>query len=345
MRARYPSIMTFAPNSSDQPNNQRTDQHDDRPGPESEMAPVSPPPAPAGIGAVEGNRAALTMLLTQLIASYVAVRYLQLSQGLATIFAFVVTLAVLFLAFRRTSQALLADTRWRTLPHLGIALGAFGLAFLASRAFSLAYLALFGGLGGRQPTFNSSGTDQMLLMLGAGLLIPLGEEIAFRGLLMRGHERAAGFTVAALTATLAFALAHGVPMAVVGILPLAYILARVVQYTGSLWNSVIVHALNNTLALVAASFLLKADPKNADEAMQTLQNEALRVPVGLGALFFGAATLFVAHLWLKPKPDTQVLAAGKKPWLSGTYLAIFLLGLLRVWQTLPSAPDWLKALG
>ena len=123
---------------------------------------------------------------------------------------FAVLVLVAFTVFRPAMRALMQDTRWRTPPSWGLALAAFVLAFLVSRAFALAYVSFFPDSISAVPQFLTSGAALIPMLLAAGLLVPLAEEVAFRGLMMRGQERAAGFTVAALATTAAFAVAHGV---------------------------------------------------------------------------------------------------------------------------------------
>lgn len=311
-----------------------------------------PPASPPGVRAVSGNRAALALLILQNVVAavcmgtqvldrrtgqYVHVGF-NLSLGAALLVSFLVVVAVAFTVFRPTMKELLADTRWRMPPSWGTALAAFMLGFLASRAFALAFVTFVPESAGSIPQFLSKGPDLILLLLAAGLLVPLAEEVAFRGLMMRGQERAAGFTVAALASTFAFSIAHGVPASVAGILPLAYVLARVVQHTGSLWNSVIIHVLNNSISVALGSVLLGKNLENADQATNMLKNEALRLPLALGALLFGAAVLFVVHHWLQPKPDGQERAA-PGPWLSGSYVIIVLFGLVTMILTLPAVQN------
>ncbi|MFC6662252.1 CPBP family intramembrane glutamic endopeptidase [Deinococcus multiflagellatus] len=214
------------------------------------------------------------------------------------------------------------------------------LAFLASRAFVVAVVALFPSAADSVPQFLSRGADLWALLLAAGVLIPFAEEVAFRGLLMRGHERAAGFTVAALTSTAVFALAHGAPASVAGILPLAYVLARVAQHTGSLWNSVIIHALNNTLAVGLGAFVAGRLPSDTAQATDLLQNPALKVPVALGSLLFGSVVLVVLHLWLTPAPIRRS-AAPRAPGSARRWWRWRCLGYWRPWppcQCSPSGP-------
>ncbi|MEF2280058.1 type II CAAX endopeptidase family protein [Deinococcus sp. YIM 134068] len=298
---------------------------------------LSPDPVPTpftrGVRAVSGNRAALVLLVTQNVASAVLIG-LGLPLGTSLLGAFVAVVLVGLVAFPKSLRALVQDSRWRTPPSWGLAIAAFVLAFLASRAFALVFVALWPGSAEAIPQFLSRGADLWVLLLAAGLLVPFAEEVAFRGLMMRGHERAAGFTVAAVTSSLAFAVAHGVPASVAGILPLAYALARLTQHTGSLWNAVIVHALNNTLAVTAGAFLAGRDLGDRGQATDMLGNPALAVPLALGAGLFGVAVLVVLHLWLTPRPDPQERAA-PGPWLSGAFVAVVLFGVVAALFTLP----------
>lgn len=300
------------------------------------------PEPPAGIRAVDGNRAALGLLIVQNVVSALLIAQ-RVPLGTALLGSFAVVVAAAFVFFRPTLRALFLDTRWRTPPSWGLALAAFALAFLASRAFVLAYITLFPGAADAVPQFLSRGPDVWALLLAAGLLIPFAEEVAFRGLMMRGHERAAGFTVAALTSTFAFSVAHGVPASIAGILPLAYVLARLVQHSGSLWNGVVVHALNNTLAVGLGAFLAGKELGDPAQATELLGNPALKIPLALGALLFGSVVMVVLHLWLTPKPDVQERRA-PGPWLSLAYVVIVLFGAVAVALSFPQVGLWVSGL-
>lgn len=300
------------------------------------------PPTDSGIRAVDGNRAALTLLLSQNVVSAVL-----MSQGVplgtALLLSFVVNAILAVTVFRPAMQALVRDSRWRTPPSWGLALAAFVLAFLASRAFALFFLVLFPAGAGAIPQFLSQGADLWALLLAAGLLIPFAEEVAFRGLMMRGHERAAGFTVAALMSSFAFAVAHGVPASIAGILPLAYAMARLTQHTGSLWNAVIVHALNNSIAVGLGAFLAGRNMPDPTESAELLRNPALTIPLALGAFLFGSVVLVVLHLWLVPKPDPAVRSA-PGPWLSAAYVGVVLFGVVAGVLTLPAVTQMMSGM-
>ncbi|GHF33608.1 hypothetical protein HNQ07_000245 [Deinococcus metalli] len=300
-----------------------------------------------GVRAVDGNRAALTLLIVQNVVAALGVGLdvpaggrtvhvgLNLPLGSALLLSFAVLAVVAFTAFRPAMRALMHDTRWRTPPSWGLALAAFVLAFLVSRAFALAYVSFFPDSVSAVPQFLTTGPSLVPMLLAAGVLVPLAEEVAFRGLMLRGQERAAGFTVAALATTAAFAVAHGVPASVAGILPLAYVLARLVQHTGSVWNSVIVHALNNTLSVGLGSFLAGKNLGDATQAGAVLGSSSLKVPLAIGSLLFGVVVLVVLHLWLTPRSDPQERSA-PGPWLSGAYVVIVLFGVGAMLATFPA---------
>jgi uncharacterized protein len=89
-------------------------------------------------------------------------------------------------------------------------------------------------------------TLQLLLI---AVLTPIGEEFAFRGVLVSALRRY-GAVLSVVVSTLVFLLAHGlnltlIPAALVGIAS-AILLLR----TGSIWPGVVIHAVNNGVGTV-----------------------------------------------------------------------------------------------
>lgn len=303
---------------------------------------------------------ALVLLIIQNVVTAL-VHSRGIGMGLSLIAAFVVTVICSFVFFPRQLQALRQDSRWLTAPSIGFSLGVFGLGFLASRAMAMAYISFF-PLGAKMapPPLGSTGADFALLVLAAGLLIPFAEEVVFRGLMMRQQERK-GLLLAAVASSIAFALAHGVPLSVVGILPLAYLIARAVQHSGSLWNGVLVHAFNNTLAVGLGHFANHL-PKSvtADASTQLLQSETMRWGIGGGALLFGIAALVMGHFWLIPQvepqpnePQTEDMPNQRKrknltSWFSPAYITIVIFGIISLWLSIPANSvllrSWLQGL-
>ena len=260
------------------------------------------PPAPPSllrppITPAEGGWAAIIVLVTQNAVSAIALTR-GVPLGTALLLSFVVVVLVFGLTMRRTALALLGDPRWRTRPSVGVVLGSFALAFVASRALLLFVLSLWPAGAQTVPEFLSKGADVWVLLLVAGFLIPVAEEVAFRGLLMRGFEWARGPVFAALVSSLLFGLAHGAPAQVIAILPLAWFLARSVQYSGSLWTSIGIHILNNALAVGLSAFLQGKD-------LSALGGDitGVRIPLtlGLASLLVGVAALVIGTLWLTPR--------------------------------------------
>lgn len=85
------------------------------------------------------------------------------------------------------------------------------------------------------------------------VVAPISEEICFRGMLFGGIRRRLPLPFAALAAGAVFGLLHystgwsAVPMLIV----FGAILAIVYEKTDSLWPAIIMHALNNGVALIA----------------------------------------------------------------------------------------------
>jgi len=93
---------------------------------------------------------------------------------------------------------------------------------------------------------------QSVLMLALGVvLIPIGEELIFRGVIF-GWMRRWPLPVAVIVSALVFAVMHGFsvvfPVAVV----LGIVTAMIYHHSGSIWPAVMLHAVNNGIAFGAA---------------------------------------------------------------------------------------------
>jgi len=271
---------------------------------------------------LDGNRAALLLLLTQNVVTGVLVA-LKLPLGLSLGLSFVATALLASLLLRPALTRLVNDSRWRTPPAVWTALGALVLGVIASRGVLLFVQSVAPQSLGKIQQFDTAGWDRWVLLLAGGLLIPFAEEVAFRGLLMRGYERARGPLFAAVASSLLFACAHGVPAQIAAILPIAWVLARANQHTGSLWTGVVIHALNNGLSLLLA--LLLSGTKLMEQAQRELENlKALPIGLGLAGLLVAAACMFVATVWLRPRAAEAEAPVGG-PVVSGSLVVLVLL--------------------
>jgi len=100
-----------------------------------------------------------------------------------------------------------------------------------------------------------SALDAILMLLLAGFVAPLGEELLFRGVLYTFLRERWGIWLSVLLSSFLFGLIHGnLAVGVTGFL-LGVVAAIVYEYSKSLWTAVIVHAINNSLK-IALLYLL-----------------------------------------------------------------------------------------
>ena len=143
------------------------------------------------------------------------------------------------LGLRRVPGRVLAST-------VGIGLG----VWVMSRLLSALWILVSGETGDPQAELRFTGVTSTLLMLVlAGIVVPCGEELLFRGVLF-GAIRPYGLAVATATSALVFGLAHGFN----AVLPAAALLgvANCLLYerTRSVVPAMIVHTMFNLLSLV-----------------------------------------------------------------------------------------------
>jgi membrane protease YdiL (CAAX protease family) len=105
-----------------------------------------------------------------------------------------------------------------------------------------------------QDAFKSAhGGSLVLLISGAVIAAPLGEELFFRGYVQSRLMARWGAAAGLVLSSLLFAAAHMDVMHAVAVLPLGLVLGYTALRTGSIWTSMGMHAVNNTLAIVSAS--------------------------------------------------------------------------------------------
>jgi membrane protease YdiL (CAAX protease family) len=91
----------------------------------------------------------------------------------------------------------------------------------------------------------------IVTLVGAGLLAPVAEELFFRGLIHRWFRARFGFWPAVLISSAIFAAGHADSIGVVASsFVLGLLLAAVYDRSRSLWLSIAVHAVNNSLAVI-----------------------------------------------------------------------------------------------
>ncbi|MEJ2886032.1 CPBP family intramembrane glutamic endopeptidase [Actinomycetospora aeridis] len=144
-------------------------------------------------------------------------------------------------------------------PLRGIALGVgIGIVvWLVSRILIVAYVAVTGDTSDPQEalTLFSGPLAAALVVAIGGLLVPLGEELLFRGL-GYGVLRRVGRVFAVIVTAAVFALAHGLNVVFAAAFVLGVVNAVLYERTGSIWPPAAAHAMFNlisfTLALAVA---------------------------------------------------------------------------------------------
>ncbi|MDD7941899.1 type II CAAX endopeptidase family protein [Actinomycetospora lutea] len=158
------------------------------------------------------------------------------------------------LALRVRSPAAVGLVR-PTRRGLAVGAGLGVVVWLASRVLIVVYIALTGDRSDPQEalTLFSGPVAAALVIAIGGLLVPLGEELLFRGLAY-GVLRRIGRVLAVLVSAAIFALAHGLNVVFAAAFVLGVVNAVLYERTGSIWPPAAAHATFNLIsfALVLA---------------------------------------------------------------------------------------------
>ena len=175
--------------------------------------------------------------------------------------------SVYWLGLRRRGQSWAAigigsiSRRW--------VLGALGLGLLLTVvtglvAYSLRALLGHPNVNPQQDLFTPSGLSWVSILgtiLFGGIVVPFAEELFFRGVLYRFLREQWGVWIGALVSAVLFGAAHlnlsvGVAVGIMGLVS-----ALVYERSKSLWPSIIIHAVNNSLAFILVFALLATNMK------------------------------------------------------------------------------------
>ena len=162
--------------------------------------------------------------------------------------AFGAVALALALRVRRVSAVGLVRTSLRQVGT-GVALGV--LVWLLSRVLIVAYVAITGDTSDPQEelTLFSGPVAAALVVVIGGLVVPLGEELLFRGL-GYGVLRRIGRIAATLLTAAIFALAHGLNVVFAAAFVLGVVNAVLYERTRSIWPSAAAHATFNLISFV-----------------------------------------------------------------------------------------------
>ncbi|MFE4367124.1 CPBP family intramembrane glutamic endopeptidase [Streptomyces sp. NPDC056835] len=126
-------------------------------------------------------------------------------------------------------------------------------AFLLNVVVGIAYVYVSGDTSNPQGDYKAAAgggaLSFLLTILFGAIATPIGEELAFRGVLANALGRY-GPWVGVIASSAIFALVHGVNI----IMPIAFVVgatsALLLRKTGSVWPGVCVHAVNNGISVL-----------------------------------------------------------------------------------------------
>jgi membrane protease YdiL (CAAX protease family) len=165
----------------------------------------------------------------------------------------IVMLAAVWLAGLKRRGYTWADIGLRPTTPGWIA-AAVGLFFVLRLGVTLiaVFLAQLGVTSMQAQAFAPAGVtwvSAIAMLFFAGLLVPFAEEIFFRGVVYRWMRDKWGVPVGVIVSGLVFGIAHFEPATVIPAIVLGMALALVFEKSKSLWPCIVIHALNNTLAI------------------------------------------------------------------------------------------------
>ncbi|MDI9468620.1 MAG: CPBP family glutamic-type intramembrane protease [Bacillota bacterium] len=167
---------------------------------------------------------------------------------------------------------------------LGIAFGSLGLATLFILLFDM--LAKFSPFWQnvmvtyQQSTEVLQGVDLLLTTLCVAILVPIAEELLFRGIIAEEIRQVAPDWLAILLSGVIFALVHGNLIQILYVLPLGFILGAAYIWTNTIWVPILIHVVFNFFgSIVSTQF---AD----NETAVTVYTIFLLVMIPLGIICF-----------------------------------------------------------
>jgi uncharacterized protein len=151
----------------------------------------------------------------------------------------------------------------RPKPTLINSLKYYGLGFLMMYGFIIAYGIILQSQGielDKQEVAKSlqelGQSNLLLALLGPALLIPIIEELLFRGILFRHLKKSISLFLSIFISGVLFGLVHMEPAVFIPLIGLGIIFAWTYEQSGSIWVAIALHATNN---FFSAIFLIYHD--------------------------------------------------------------------------------------
>ena len=200
-----------------------------------------------------------------------------------------ITIYAIFLWYqkRKNQQYLLMrPTHVTTFPlGLATAFGCLGITTLLIQLFDmLAEKSLFWEsmmVSYQQSTATLQGIDLLLTTLCVAILVPIAEELLFRGIITEEIRKVAPDWLAILISGVIFALVHGNLVQILYVLPFGFLLGASYIWSNSIWVPVLIHVVFNFFGSVFGTLI------GENEIAQTVYTIFLivMIPVGIYCAF------------------------------------------------------------
>jgi membrane protease YdiL (CAAX protease family) len=95
---------------------------------------------------------------------------------------------------------------------------------------------------------NPSGFELVLAFIALVIVVPIAEELLFRGFIFKGIRKGFNFVVTSLAVSVLFAVAHGQLNVGIDVFCLSLVLCYLREKTASLWPGIMLHGFKNAIA-------------------------------------------------------------------------------------------------
>ncbi|MCD8336470.1 MAG: CPBP family intramembrane metalloprotease [Lachnospiraceae bacterium] len=168
--------------------------------------------------------------------------------------AFLVLPAVIWMYRQETDLRLAGNSKHETYKkekHLGC----YAVCFLSGGLLNVIWSGVLFGLGISSAFSNQTqeallGSQMAAQITGPGILVPISEELVFRGLVYERMKTRLSVRWAVFFSSLLFALYHGNPIQMIYAFPMALLLALLCERGGSLSEPILFHMGANLTAIV-----------------------------------------------------------------------------------------------
>jgi membrane protease YdiL (CAAX protease family) len=188
---------------------------------------------------------------------------------------------------RKDRQYLLVRPARVTVFPLGFAtaIGCVGIATLMLQLFEL--LAKNNSIWQnmmvtyQQSTEILQGVDLLLTTLASAILVPIAEELLFRGIITEEIRRVAPDWLTILLGGVIFALVHGNLVQILYLIPLGILLGAAYIWSKSIWVPILMHVVFNFFGSIVSTYV------SVNDAAQTVYTNVLfvMIPVGIVSAF------------------------------------------------------------